>query len=215
MRLAFPAPIPVTLPIAGSSAGFPVRHVYCVGRNYAEHVKEMGGVAGRDPPFFFSKPADALVSDGRFPYPSMSKDVHHEIELVVALGPGARIFGYAVGLDMTRRDLQAEAKKLGRPWETAKGFDNSAPVSAIVRHTAILKQGAIGLDVNGQRRQSGDISGMIWNVSEIIGESGKLFELKAGDLIFTGTPSGVGPVVRGDKLYGTIEGVGELAVEVI
>jgi fumarylpyruvate hydrolase len=145
----------------------------------------------------------------------MSKDVHHEIELVVALGPEASIFGYAVGLDMTRRDLQAEAKKLGRPWETAKGLDHSAPISAIVPNTEVVKRGAIALDVNGQRRQSGDISEMIWNISEIIAELGKLFALKAGDLIFTGTPAGVGPVARGDKLHGAIDGVGTLDVQVI
>jgi fumarylpyruvate hydrolase len=177
----------------------------------------MGGAVGRDPPFFFMKPADALVLDGRFPYPPATSEVHHEIELVVALGPGAAIFGYAVGLDMTRRDLQAEAKRLARPWETAKGFDHSAPISEIVQiaETGPLAHGAIGLDVNGIRRQSGDISEMIWNVAEIIAALSRLFTLHAGDLIFTGTPSGVGPVQRGDKLHGEIAGVGTLDVEVI
>ncbi len=155
MNLAFAAPPPVTVPISGSDKRFPVHRIYCVGRNYAEHVKEMGGEVGRDPPFFFMKPADAIVLDGRFPYPAMSADVHHEIELVVALGEGGKIFGHAVGLDMTRRDLQAAAKKLGRPWDTAKGFDHSAPVSAIVPGTAPLTSGAITLDVNGARRQIG------------------------------------------------------------
>ena len=215
MSLAFAAAPAVSLPIAGSVERFPVHRVYCVGRNYAEHVKEMGGEVGRDPPFFFAKPPDALVTDNRFPYPSASSDVHHEVELVVALGPNAKIFGHAVGLDMTRRDLQAAAKKLGRPWETAKGFDHSAPIGAIVRHDRALTAGAISLDVNGQRRQTGDLSEMIWNIDEIIAELGKLFELKAGDLIFTGTPSGVAAVQRGDRLHAEIAGVGALEVDVV
>mgnify|MGYP001338046978 CR=1 FL=1 len=215
MSLAFPAAEPVTLAIQGSEQRFPVHRVYCVGRNYAEHVKEMGGEVGRDPPFFFAKPPDALVADGRFPYPSMTADVHHEVELVVALGPDAKIFGHAVGLDMTRRDLQAAAKKLGRPWEVAKGFDNSAPIGPIVPGGTALSSGAITLDVNGKRRQAGDISEMIWNIPEIIAELGELFTLKPGDLIFTGTPSGVGPVVKGDRLHAEIAGVGTLAVDVI
>ncbi len=215
MSFAFaPAPT-VSLLIAGSSARFPVRRVYCVGRNYAEHVREMGGEVGRDPPFFFMKPADALVTDGRFPYPGSSSDVHHEVELVVALGPGATIFGHAVGLDMTRRDLQAAAKKLGRPWEVAKGFDHSAPIGAIVPAGEALASGAITLDVNGARRQAGDLSEMIWSVPEIIAELGRLFTLQPGDLIFTGTPSGVGPVARGDRLDAEIAGVGSLHVEVL
>ena len=215
MSFAFAPPEQVNLEIAGSDLRFPVHRVYCVGRNYAEHVKEMGGEAGRDPPFFFAKPPDALVTDGRFPYPAASRDVHHEVELVVALGPGATIFGHAVGLDMTRRDLQAAAKKLGRPWETAKGFDHSAPVGPILRGGAALSRGAITLDVNGQRRQSGDISEMIWSIPDIIAELGRLFTLKPGDLIFTGTPAGVGPVTRGDRLHAEIAGVGTLAVDVI
>ena len=215
MSFAFaPAPA-VSLPIAGTEARFPVHRVYCVGRNYAEHVREMGGEVGRDPPFFFAKPADALVTDGRFPYPALSSDVHHEVELVVALGPGAKVFGHAVGLDMTRRDLQAAAKKLGRPWEVAKGFDHSAPISAIVPSATPLSAGAITLDVNGTRRQTGDLSEMIWSVPEIIIELGKLFTLQPGDLIFTGTPSGVGPVARGDRLHAGIAGVGSLSVDVI
>ncbi len=215
MSLAFAAAPSVSLPIAGSDQRFPVRRVYCVGRNYAEHVKEMGGEVGRDPPFFFAKPPDALVTDGHFPYPPMSSDVHHEIELVVALGPNAKIFGHAVGLDMTRRDLQAASKKLGRPWETAKGFDHSGPIGAIVPRDHALTAGAISIDVNGQRRQTGDLSEMIWSIDEIISELGKLFELQAGDLIFTGTPSGVGPVQRGDRLHAEIAGLGALDVDVV
>lgn len=215
MNLAFAAPPIVTVPISGSDKRFPVHRIYCVGRNYAEHVKEMGGEVGRDPPFFFMKPADAIVLDGRFPYPAMSADVHHEIELVVALGEGGKIFGHAVGLDMTRRDLQAAAKKLGRPWDTAKGFDHSAPLSAIVPGVTPLKSGAITLDVNGTRRQTGDISEMIWSVAEIIAELRKLYALKAGDLIFTGTPSGVGAVSKGDMLSAAIAEVGTLDVAVV
>ena len=215
MSLAFAAPESRSIPIRGSHISFPVRRIYCVGRNYAEHVREMGGEAGRDPPFFFMKPADAIVLDGRFPYPSQSQDVHHEIELVVALAAGATPFGYAVGLDMTRRDLQAAAKKLGRPWETAKAFDHSAPVSGIVPLNGLLTHGAITLDVNGVRRQTGDIGEMIWSVPEIIAELGKLFALKAGDIIFTGTPSGVGPVKRGDLLHGAIAGIATLDVEIV
>jgi fumarylpyruvate hydrolase len=217
MSYVFPAPPQISIPVRGSQVRFPVRRIYCVGRNYAEHVKEMGGEVSRDPPFFFMKPADAIVVDGRFPYPAVSTDVHHEIELVVALGPNAVPFGYGAGLDMTRRDLQAAAKKLGRPWETAKGFDHSAPLSEIVTAAEIghPAKGAISLDVNGVRRQTGDIAGMIWSVAEITAELGKLFELHAGDLIFTGTPSGVGPVQRGDRLHGAIAGIGTLDVDVV
>ena len=215
MNFAFPPAPHVSLAIDGSDLRFPVRRVYCVGRNYAEHVREMGGVVGRDPPFFFAKPADALAADGSFPYPSLSSDVHHEIELVVALGPNAKIFGHAVGLDMTRRDLQAAAKKLGRPWETAKAFDHSAPIGKIIRGGEALISGAITLDVNGARRQTGDISQMIWSIAEIVAELGQLFELKAGDLIFTGTPSGVAAVEPGDKLHAEIAGVGMLEVAVV
>jgi len=214
MTFVFPASPVVAVPISGSGRLFPVHRIYCVGRNYNDHVTEMGGVAGRDPPFFFMKPADAIVTDGRFPYPTMSEDVHHEIELVVALGEGGKIFGHAVGLDMTRRDLQSAAKKLGQPWDTAKGFDHSAPISAIVPGTAPLTSGAITLDVNSARRQTGDISEMIWSVAEIVQELGKLYALKAGDLIYTGTPAGVGPVQKGDRLSAAIAGAGRLDVEV-
>jgi fumarylpyruvate hydrolase len=217
VTFAFPPPPQSAVPIRGSQSLFPVRRIFCVGRNYNDHVKEMGGVVGRDPPFFFIKPADTIVTDGKFPYPSRSADVHHEIELVVALGPDTKIFGYAVGIDMTRRDLQAEAKKLARPWDTSKAFDHSAPLSPLVpaSETGTLHKGAITLDVNGERRQTGDIAHMIWSIPEIIAELGTYFELKAGDLIFTGTPAGVGPVERGDRLQGAIEGIGTLDVTVI
>lgn len=217
MTLAFVAQPQVTIPIRGSTALFPVHRVYCVGRNYNDHVKEMGGVIGRDPPFFFAKPADAIVLDGIIPYPARTTDFHHELELVVALGPQAKIFGYAVGIDMTRRDLQAEAKKLGRAWETSKSFDYSAPVSEIapITDTGELLKAAMTLDVNGQRRQSSDISEMIWNVNEIIAELGTYFDLRAGDVIYTGTPAGVGAVQRGDKLRAEIQGIGVLDVSII
>ena len=152
----------------GRAERFPLHRIYCVGRNYNDHVKEMGGVVGRDPPFFFAKPNDAIVLDGKFPYPAMSDDVHYELELVVALGPDAKVFGYATGIDFTRRDLQAEAKKLGRAWETAKAFDYSAPVSPIVPNTSFLEHGSMWLDVNGVRKQSSNLREMIWSVREII-----------------------------------------------
>ncbi|MBL8788933.1 MAG: fumarylacetoacetate hydrolase family protein [Rhizobiales bacterium] len=214
MTLVFPGAEPVTLAVAGTAARFPLHRIYCVGRNYHDHVVEMGGVAGREPPFFFSKPNDAAVQDGRFPYPGRTRDVHHEVELVVALGPSLSIFGYAVGIDFTRRDLQAEAKKLGRAWDTAKAFDFSAPMSALAPRSDVLKQGAITLDVNGMRRQAGDVAHMIWGVDEIIPSLGEYFILKPGDVIFTGTPAGVGPVQKGDFLHGEIEGVGTLDVTV-
>ena len=214
MTLAFPAHPAVTVPIAGSGLVFPVRRIYCVGRNYAEHVKEMGN----DPkgtPIFFHKPATALALDGRFPYPRASQDVHHEVELVVALGPDARIFGHAVGLDMTRRDLQAQAKAGGRPWEAAKSFDHSAPIGQITRGSSPMTSGAITLDVNGKRRQAADLADMIWSVDEILAALSHLFSLASGDLIFTGTPAGVGAVHRGDRLHGAIEGLAPLDVEVV
>lgn len=214
MTLAFPAPQPVTLAISGSDKRFPLHRIYCVGRNYNDHVKEMGGVVGRDPPFFFSKPQDAIVTDGRFPYPPMSADVHYEMELVVALGPDAKIFGYAAGIDFTRRDLQAEAKKLGRAWDTAKAFDYSAPVSTITHRSDVLRDAAIWLEVNGTRRQSSNVAEMIWGVEEIIAALGQYFILKPGDIIFTGTPAGVGPVQKGDHLKGHIEGIGTVEVTV-
>jgi fumarylpyruvate hydrolase len=221
------APPPVIgLPVDGETGLFPVRRVYCVGRNYAEHAREMGHDPDREPPFFFAKPADALATDGRFPYPQATRDVHHEIELVVALGKGGRdvpvdralecIWGYGVGLDMTRRDLQAVAKKAGRPWDVAKGFDASAPISPLVAATRIghPAKGAIWLDVNGERRQSGDLDQLIWRIDETIAYLSGLFVLAPGDLIFTGTPAGVGAVKPGDRLHGHVDGVGDLRVEV-
>ena len=217
--LVFPAPPPVVIPIKDGGF-FPVRRIYCVGRNYAEHVKEMGNDL-RDPPFFFGKPADAVVTDGApIAYPPQTADLHHEIELVVAIGKDGsdiaeedalgHVFGYAAGLDMTRRDLQAEAKKAGRPWDTAKGFDQSAPIGAIAPASVIghPAKGAITLSVNGTERQRGDLADQIWNVSETIAFLSRFVALRAGDLIMTGTPSGVGAVKRGDELDGSIEGVG-------
>ena len=225
-RYVIPPPPAVTVPVAGDEARFPVRRIYCVGRNFAEHAREMGHDPGREPPFFFAKPADALVTDGRFPYPPASADVHHEIELVVALGRGGRdipvaraldcVWGYAVGLDMTRRDRQAEAKRAGRPWDVAKGFDASAPISPLVPAARIRHptRGAIWLDVNGARRQEGDLAQLIWTIDETVSYLSGLFTLAPGDLVFTGTPAGVGPVAVGDRLHGHVDGVGELLVEV-
>jgi fumarylpyruvate hydrolase len=217
--LVLPAPQAVLLPVAGGGF-FPVRRIYCVGRNYAEHAREMGH-DGREPPFFFSKPADAVVIDGSpMAYPSATKDLQHEVELVVAIGTdGANIavhdalthvFGYAAGLDMTRRDLQAEAKKAGRPWDMAKGFDQSAPIGTIAPASAIghPARGAITLTVNGGERQRGDLADQIWSVPETIAFLSGLVALKAGDLIMTGTPAGVGAVRRRDVLEGRIAGVG-------
>lgn len=217
--LVLPAPQAVLLPVAGGGF-FPVRRIYCVGRNYAEHAREMGH-DGREPPFFFSKPADAVVIDGSpMAYPSATKDLQHEVELVVAIGTDgasiavhdalAHVFGYAAGLDMTRRDLQAEAKKAGRPWDMAKGFDQSAPIGTIAPASAIghPARGAITLTVNGGERQRGDLADQIWSVPETIAFLSGLVALKAGDLIMTGTPAGVGAVRRRDVLEGRIAGVG-------
>ncbi|CAM2140310.1 fumarylpyruvate hydrolase [Pararobbsia alpina] len=226
-----PAPV-ASVPVAGSDAQFPVRRIYCVGRNYEAHAREMGHDPNREPPFFFAKPADAVVvvpedTTGEFRYPSQTDDVHHEIELVVALKSGGtdideahaleHVFGYAVGLDMTRRDLQAEAKKAGRPWDTAKGFDGSAPIGPLHRVEDIGQpvQGAIWLDVDGKQAQRGDLRELIWSVAETIAYLSRFFELKAGDLIFSGTPSGVGPVKRGQLLEGGVEGVGQLRLQVV
>lgn len=220
--LVFPAPEPVLLPVAGGAL-FPVRRVYCVGRNYAEHIKEMGNDV-RDPPFFFSKPADAVVIGGAaIAYPPQTEDFHHEIELVVAIGKDGtgigehaaldHVFGYAAGLDMTRRDLQAVAKKAGRPWTMAKGFDQSAPIGTIAPASMIghPAQGAISLRVNGAVRQKGDLSEQIWSVPETIAFLSRLVTLRAGDLIMTGTPAGVGAVRRRDVLEGAIVGVGTVS----
>ena len=226
-----PASPVVGLPIAGSDDLFPVRRVYCVGRNYAEHAKEMG-LTGREDPFFFCKPADAVVvvaagQTGQIKYPSKTSNFHYEMELVVALGKGGVdipveqandcIFGYALGLDMTRRDLQGESKKQGRPWETGKAFDESAPVGLLHPRARVgtLDKGVISLHVNGEQRQISDLSQMIWGIPETISYLSGLFELKAGDLIFTGTPEGVGAVVKGDKMVGHIAGLGDFEVQVV
>ena len=220
-RLAHPVPLPVLIPSTGSDIVLPVRRVLCVGRNYAAHRREMGG-DDRDPPFFFSKPADALVPPGgQVPFPSATQNLHHEIELVIALGAGGSdipperaldaVFGYAVGVDLTRRDLQNLAKDKGQPWEASKGFDASGPVSAIRPWSGAPPQGRIHLSVNGEVRQNAYVSDMIWSVAEIISEASRLWMLKAGDLIFTGTPEGVGPLQQGDRVEGEVEGVGVLA----
>lgn len=226
MSYVIASPRQASIRIKGTNLRFPVRRIYCVGRNYNDHVLEMGGTPGREPPFFFQKPADALVLDGNFPYPSMSTNVHHEVELVVALHSGSKdipaasanqhIHGYAVGIDMTRRDLQAEAKKAGKPWDVAKAFDHSAPVGEITpaAEIGILEKAAITLSLNGTERQNSNITEMIWSVPEIISELSKLFELHAGDIIFTGTPQGVGPVQIGDTITASIEGLSELNLRV-
>jgi fumarylpyruvate hydrolase len=213
------------LPVAESNQTFPVGRIYCVGRNYAEHAREMGHDPEREPPFFFMKPADAIVPNGAtIPFPQVTNDLHHEIEMVVAIGKdGAdipvekaldHVFGYGVGLDMTRRDIQGEAKKMGRPWEMGKAFDNSAPCTALktvamVGHPA---KGAIWLKVNGKVTQKGDLSELIWNVQETISYLSRLITLRAGDIIMSGTPAGVGPVKAGDRLEGHVDGVGDLTV---
>ena len=226
MSYAFTPPPQPTLPIKGSDQLFPIHRVYCVGRNYAEHTREMGGDT-KDPPFFFQKNADNVVTDGKFPYPPATQNVHFEIELVVALKSGGsnikaadaakHVFGYAVGIDMTRRDLQDVAKKLARPWEVAKAFEKSAPCTALVpaQHVESPAKGAIWLEVNGARKQSGDLEQMIWDVPHQIEFLSGLFELRAGDLIFTGTPAGVSAIKKGDKLKGHVDGVGDLEVTVV
>jgi fumarylpyruvate hydrolase len=217
---------PTCLPIVGQTTLFPVRRVFCVGRNYGLHVKEMGGDPKDQPPLFFTKPADAVVGPGgAVPYPSATKDLHHEIELVAALKAGgadlspeaamASIFGYAAGVDLTRRDLQGAAKQSGQPWDAGKAFDASAPVGAIRPADQVDDlSGAITLKVNGELRQDGKLSDMIWSVAEVIAEASKLWRLEPGDLIFTGTPNGVGPLNRGDQVLGAIDGVGEVAFTV-
>lgn len=203
------------VPVEGSDRPFPVRRILCVGRNYAAHRREMGG-DDRDPPFFFSKPADAVVPPGAdAPYPTATSDLHHEIELVVALGEGGSIFGFAVGVDLTRRDLQNGFKAKGQPWDAAKGFDASAPISAIRPFDGTIPQGRIALSVNGAIRQQAQVADMIWSVEEIIAEAGKLWTLEPGDLIYTGTPEGVAALERGDAVTGEVEGVGTIAFKVV
>lgn len=235
MGYVFSATAQPVVPVVGTTDLFPVHRIYCVGRNYEEHAKEMG-FSGREPPFFFAKPADALLcgADGstvEMPYPSATTNLHHELELVVAIGPvaGRRgcdiaaveaeqfIWGYAVGLDMTRRDLQAEAKKQGRPWSMAKGFDYSAPISAVKpkSRSGLINSGRIWLNVNGEARQNSDVSKLIWSVNETIEHLSRYVELVAGDLIFTGTPEGVAAVQRGDVMEGGVDGVGKIRVAVV
>ena len=221
-----------SVPVAGTTLRFPVRHVYCVGRNYAEHAKEMGGDATKEPPFFFTKPADAIVpvvppAVGRIPYPMATSNYHHELELVVAIGTSgvniaaeraqSLIYGYAVGLDMTRRDLQSDMREKKRPWDIGKSFASAAPIAPIhpAAKTGALMRGAITLDVNGERRQSGDLADMVWDVPNVLAFLSKLYRLEPGDLIFTGTPAGVGAVVPGDRLEGRIEGLTPLSIEIV
>ena len=232
MAFVFSPQLPATLPVAGSNAFFPVRRVYCVGRNYADHAREMGALAqadGREPPFFFMKPGDAVVGgDGELAvaYPPLTSNLHHEVELVVALGVGGAsvavdqakdlIFGYAVGLDLTRRDIQAKAKEKGHPWDMAKGFDQSA-VAGVIQPVAQVghpASGRIWLKVNGQTRQDGDLAAMSWKVADIIANLSTMVRLEAGDLIYTGTPAGVGPLLPGDVLEAGVDGVGTLRARI-
>lgn len=228
MNTVISAPPQIVVPVRGMDAVFPVHRIYCVGRNYAAHTIEMGGDPNREEPFFFQKNPDNLILGGAdFPYPPKSNDVHHEIEMAVALGAGGRdippdkalgcVYGYAVALDMTRRDLQGECKKAGRPWEIGKAFEHSAPCTDIVTASSIghPAEGAIWLKVNGVTRQTGDLSHMIWKVPEMIAYLSGLFELKPGDLILSGTPSGVGAVSRGDVLHGHVDGVSDLHTKVV
>ncbi len=228
MSYVFTPPPAVSLPVRGQDDRFPVHRVYCVGRNYAEHAMEMGHDPDKEPPFFFQKnPDNLIVPDLKFPYPPQSNDVHHEIEMVVALKKGGTdipvenalecVYGYAVSLDMTRRDLQGQMKKLGRPWEIGKAFEMSAPCGEIVPASDIghPENGAVWLKVNGEVRQEGDLNQMLWKVPEMISYLSGLFELVPGDIIMSGTPAGVGPVVRGDVMHGHVEGVGDLVVNVV
>lgn len=233
MVFAIPPQLPAALPIAGSAEFFPVRRVYCVGRNYADHAREMGALAqaeGREPPFFFMKPGDAVVSgDGELAvaYPPLTNNLHHEVELVVALGAGGAnvavddakglIFGYTVGLDLTRRDIQAKAKEKGHPWDMGKGFDQSA-VAGVIQPVAQVGHpagGRIWLTVNGQIRQDGDLAAMGWKVADVIANLSTLVKLEAGDLIYTGTPAGVGPLVPGDRLEAGVDGVATLRAHIV
>lgn len=225
MAFVVPAPAVPAIPVEGTEDLFPVRRIFCVGRNYAAHAREMGGNPDAEPPFFFTKPADAVVPlGGSVPYPPATADLHHEVEMVVALGKGGAdiapeaaldcVYGYAVGIDLTRRDLQAAAKKGGKPWDMAKGFDASAPVSAIrpVARCGHPADGAVTLSVDGATRQSGDLADMVWSVPAMIAYLSTLVILQPGDLIFTGTPEGVGAVGRGQTMVASVEGVGELTV---
>ena len=217
----------VALPIAGSDAFFPVRRVYCIGRNYAAHAIEMGHDPNREPPFFFQKNPNNLDPSGRFPYPPHTSDVHHETEMAVVLKSGGsnipldnaldHVFGYALSLDMTRRDLQGAAKKMGRPWEIGKAFERSAPIGPIhpVSEVGHLDQGRVSLTVNGEARQEGDLNQMIWKVPEMITYLSEFFELAPGDVILSGTPAGVAPVEKGDQMVISIDGLGSMTVDVV
>ena len=231
MAFVIPQPPVPAAAVTGTDDGFPVHRIYCVGRNYAEHAREMGHDPDREPPFFFQKSPDNLVrltpgGEGEFPYPTASGNVHHEIELVAALSGGGKdipeadaldlVWGYAVGLDMTRRDLQGQAKKAGRPWDAGKAFEHSAPMGPITpaADCGHIAEGRIWLDVNGETRQDGNVNQLIWSLPEVIAHLSGLFELKPGDLIFTGTPAGVGPVGPGDVLKGHVDGVGDLTITI-
>ena len=224
----FAPPATVSVGVVGESARYPVRRIYCVGRNYAEHAREMGHDPDRELPFFFQKNPDNLVLDNKdFPYPTMTSNLHHEIELVVAMGQGGRdiqaanalshVYGYALGIDLTRRDLQNEAKKTGRPWEIGKAFEHSAPMTDITpaAKSGHLSKGAIWLKVNGEVRQQSDLTQLIWNIPDIIAHLSAIFELRAGDLIMTGTPAGVAAVKPGDVMEGFCEGVGTIITKVV
>ncbi|WP_448100145.1 fumarylacetoacetate hydrolase family protein [Luteibacter jiangsuensis] len=223
MTTVIPTPAQPSIPVAGRAERFPVRRIFCIGRNYADHAREMGASVDKANPMFFTKPADAIVTDGAdVPYPSATQDLHHEVEMVVALGAGGSdlsveqagklVWGYGVGLDLTRRDLQAQAKAKGAPWDVAKGFDHSAPVSALVpAGEATISAGTrIALEVNGEVRQQATLGDMVLGVPEILSALSRLFELKAGDIVYTGTPAGVAALVRGDRFRATLEGVATL-----
>ncbi len=228
MSYVIPEPVRPALAVVGSDDLFPVRRIYCVGRNYADHAREMGADPDREPPFFFTKPADAVVpGGGEIPYPLATENLHHEIELVVGLGAAALevadeaalgcVFGYGVGVDLTRRDLQRVARDKGRPWDSGKAFDRSAPCTALspVAVVGHPESRPIWLTVNGETRQSGNIDQMIWSVPEVIASLSRQFHLQPGDLIFTGTPAGVGPLVVGDEVLGGVDGVGELSIAIV
>jgi len=227
VKYAFPLWTTPSVPVAGTDVNFPVHRIYCVGRNYAEHAREMGFDPNREPPFFFSKPADAVVANGStIRYALATQNFHYEMELVVAIGKEGvnisresapdHVYGYAAGLDMTRRDLQLAARDKGRPWDIGKGFDQSAPVSAIHRAADVghPSSGAIWLKVNGEIKQKADLKELLWPVPDVIAYLSKLFVLKPGDLIYTGTPAGVGPVKPGDRLQGAVEGIDEISINI-
>jgi len=220
-------PAQVSLPVRASDAKFPVRRIYCIGRNYADHAIEMGHDPDKEPPFFFQKNSENVDTSGKFPYPPQTSDVHFEIEMIVALKSGGaniseadalnHVFGYGIGLDMTRRDLQGEAKKMGRPWEIGKAFERSAPMSELVpaTETGHLDHGRVTLSVNDEMRQDGDLNQMIWKVPEMISYLSRFYDIAAGDLIMSGTPAGVGAIQRGDVMVGTVDSLGSLTVKVV